>query len=994
MLELIGLQEDLVKQTCARILECRDGNDLSAMAVVFPSRRFSFFLRQELAMEIEGNFFPPALFPIEAFFESLFKLNFPDSRILDELEAAHAVYESVKAVFKDGMYGSRTIDDFAAFLPWAQKLLSALEEILTEGGRIEGIDFDQFKEFAELGDYHHSYKDFIKKIPELLSDLEYRLDNRKQASKGMAYRKVAELAEKKELQTPAAPHWIFSGFNAMNACEKSLFRFFKDQRGASLILRTDPKGMVDPLSPFHLQAETIMSLGLTLPAEAGASKAWDDLAAKVTIQPCDSVESEMVHAFNNLEEICRGRDEAALRKVAVLLPSAPSLIPFIQGAISRFDQAANEVPFNITLGYPLERTPIMQLVDGLLAVAENCSNGMIEANDYLQIVRHPYVKIAGDGGDLEPMKRGIHLLENIIDKANLTRFSLEELEAKLRAEIQDPAHGIGTDLATEIAAQVSDLHGRFIPQALADMPSFLAFLRRALESVGSEKNRRAHLFLNEYAAAALDVLEELEDFTSSHEKVFHAASASGMASLVRSHFHGRTIRFEGSPLQGVQVMGPLEFRGLSFDHVLVLDALEGVLPGTAKYDPILPADIRAIFGIRDSSDWEKIYAFNFFAMLGAAKGVHILYPRRSEDGQGCERSRFIERIAYAIEKKTRQAPLTVSMSLPFDIVPRELKQVKKNPPIRERLQAITLSPSSLDTYVKCPLQFYFSSILGLKEREEVAPETDGGLIGTIAHDALQNFYKKYSSAGKMTGGGEKIWAVDLELFLKNAFREHHFDPEKGLERIRFWTLQEQLRLFVREDRQRLEENGIQVENQEKTLYMDFAVSGLERPVRIKGRLDRWETEAVRRRVIDYKTGSPFNPKVRLNDVLDLKDLFSRKEQDYFDALATFRKKYPGLQLQIYLMLLAKDQEKDWQELDAAYVFLREKGGNMVQGIFKTGGRDSRPFTVDEKRAAMETFGNDLGEVIHDIHSREYFPANPADDTVCKYCSFRLPCGNL
>jgi ATP-dependent helicase/nuclease subunit B len=994
LLELIGLQEDLVKRTSQRILENRDSNDLSATAVVFPSKRFGFFLRQELASGMEGNFFPPALFPVEMFFESLFKLNFPGSRILDELEAAHAVYESAGAVFRDGMYGSRRIADFASFLPWAQKILAALEEILTEGGRIEGIDFGKYNAFAALGDYHRSYKDFIQKIPELLADFGRRLDGRRQATQGMAGHKVAGLAEKKELRIPEARHWVFSGFNAMNACERKLFRFFDERHGACLILRTDPKAMAAPLSPFHLQEETVRGLGMTLPSEPVASVAWDDLAAKVTLQPCDSVESEIYHAFRKLEEICRGRDEAALRKIAVLLPSSPSLIPFVQGAVSRFDQEAKGVPFNITLGYPLERTPMMQLVDALLAIVENQPNGLIKAGDYLQLIRHPYVKISGDDDDREPLKRGIHLLENIIDKGNLTGFSVATLEKSLKAEMREPAHGINTGLAAEIIAQVNGLHGRFIPQAIMDMPSLLAFLRRALESVGSKKNRGAHLFLNEYAAAALDVMEELEDFTSGHEKVFRAADTSGMAALVRSHFRGRTIRFEGSPLQGVQVMGPLEFRGLSFDHVLVLDAVEGVLPGTTKYDPILPDDIRAIFGIRDHGDWEKIYAFNFFAMIGAAKGVHILYPRKNEDGQECERSRFIERIAFAIEKKTRQAPAALSVPLPFDIAPHELKRVKKNPAIHERLSAITLSPSSLETYVKCPLQFYFSSILHLKEREEVSPETDGGLIGTITHDTLQNFYKKYSGAGMMAKAGEKALAVDLEHGLAEAFRRLNFDPEKGLERIRAWTLLEQLRLFIREDLQRMEENGIRIEKQEKTIHMDLPVPGMEHTVRIKGRLDRCETQGSLLRVMDYKTGPPFPPRVRLDDDLDLKDLFRREEKEYAAALAAFRNKYPGMQLQVYLMLLASEGGKAWDELAAAFVFLREKGGRMVQDIFRTGGRNSRSFTAGEQRAAMEAFVNDLGEVIRDIHCREYFLPNPADEKACSYCPFRLPCGNL
>lgn len=996
MLELIGLQEDLVERTGARVLEHREGNDLSSTAVVFPSRRFGFFLRQELAAGMEGNFFPPALFPIEAFFESLFKLNFPGHGILDELEAAHAVYESAVAVFSDGMYGSRRITDFASFLTWAEKILAALEEILTEGERIDGIDFAQYREFAGLGDYHRSYKEFILKIPDLLADLASRLEGRRQATRGMATRKVADRAAKGELEIPGARHWIFSGFNAMNACEKKLFSFFQKKRGATLILRTDPMAMNDVFSPFQLQAETIRGLGMTRPNGLSRSSAWDDLADKVTIHPCDGVEGEMLHAFRILEGICRGRDEASLKKVAVFLPSAPSLIPFVQGVVSRFDQDAQRVPFNITLGYPLERTPMMQLVDSLLTVLENTLDGTLPSGDYLQLIRHPYVKISGGGGDLEPLKRGIHLLENIINNGNLTRVSVAGLEAKLSAEMKRPVHGIASGLAAEIAAQVGGLHRRFIPRGLAGMHSLLAFLQQALESVGSENNRGAHLFLNEYAAAALDALEELKDFASTNDSVFQAADPAAMVAMVRSHFRGRTIRFEGSPLQGVQVMGPLEFRGLSFAEIVILDALEGVLPGTVKYDPILPADIRAIFGIRDHGDREGIYALNFFAMLGAARRVHVLYPRKSEDGKECERSRFIERIVYAVEKKNGKAPLAASLSLPFEIRPRELRTVKKSPLIRERLRTITLSPSSLEAFVQCPLQFYFGSVLGLRERQEVASETEGGLIGTIAHEALDVLFDKYPDARAMarTGARREILDTDLENFLADAFRKHNFDPGKGLERVRAWTLLEQLRLFIREDGQRIEQNGIRVEKREKKLVADIEIPWLGHSIGIQGRLDRLEREGNLLRILDYKTGSPFPPRVRVDDVLDLKDLFRRDERSYFAALAAFRKKYPGMQLQIYLMLLAREQKKGWDELDAAYVFLREKSGSMIHGIFMTGGRPSRPFTAGEKRAAMEAFVSDLGEIVRDIHSREYFLPNPGDERHCSFCPFRLPCGNL
>ncbi len=992
MLELIGLQEDLVGRTCERVLENREGKDLSATAVVFPSKRFGFFLRRELAAAMKGNFFPPALHPVEPFFTTLFKLNFPGFRILNELEAAHALFESARSVFPKGMYGNREIASFAAFLPWARKLQAALEEIRVEGGRTEGINWEAYGEFTKLGDYHKPYKEFIQGIPGLMADLQVRLCNRFQATEGMAYRDVADLAAKGTLEIPKETHWIFSGFNAMNTCERTLFRFFKDQHGARLILRTDPKALDDPLSPFSLQNDTIRTLGLER-LDPASSRAWNDLAEKVTIHPCDGVESEALHAFRILEEVCRDRDEADLRRVAVLLPAAPSLIPFVQGAVSRFDQKKAPLPFNITLGYPLERTPMMQLLNSILAVLENADHGLIPSADYLQLIRHPYVKIAGGADDLEPLKRGIHLLENIINGENLTRFAIAELEVKLAVKVKASAEETGLELAREIAAQVAGLHRHFIPQGVNDISRLLVFLRAALESVGSKANREAHLFLNEYAATALEALEELEDFAAAHGEAFRDTDAPGLAALVRAHFLGRTIRFVGSPLQGVQVMGPLEFRGLAFDEVIVLDALEGILPGTAKYDPILPADIRAIFGIRDHGDWEKIYAFNFFSMLGAAQRVHILYPGKGEDGKERGRSRFIERIAFEVEKKTGRLPEAKADPLPFSIRSRVPGKAKKSQAAQERLETMKLSPSALEDYVNCPLQFYFKRILGLKEREEVIAETENSPIGIIVHEALQNFYMKFPEADPLLKVPQEVLDAELKTFVAAAFRRFTFDPEKGLEKIRSWTIRERLRKFIMEDRQRMAAGGIRVEAVEKEVEIQFPVPGLKTPVRISGRIDRCETQGEILRAIDYKTGSRFklNPGNMLQDTFSRKKLLGTDDREALRALNGFREKYQGLQLLVYLLLLAQTANRDWGQLDGAYMLLRSKE-NFYKPLFP--GKDGGPLTINDKKAVMESFRGDLEAVMTDLFNRDYFLANPGDERHCSYCPFRLPCGNL
>ena len=992
MLKLIGLGENLVKQTCREVLAGGE-NDFSSIAVVFPSKRFGFFLRQELSSHVKGNFFPPAMYPVETFFKSLFKLNFPGFKVLDDLEAAHAVYESARAVFPAGIYGGRRIADFPAFLPWARKILDAIEEILSEDGQLENIDWETYGEFTGLGDYHKSYKEFIQNIPALLNDFCRCLRGKRQATMGMIYREVAALAAKDDLKTPAARQWVFSGFNALNACENKLFRYFFRNFQASLILRTDPKALADPQSPFYLQTNTVHGLGLELPSFKGSSGEWNDLAGKVTLHPCDGLESEVYQAFRILQEICPGRDKDKLKKVAVLLPSAPTLIPFIQGVISRFDQEKDPLPFNITLGYPLERTPMVQLIDSLLVVLENIADDNIQANDYLQLIRHPYVKISAENSDLEPLKRGIHLLENIISSQNLTSFTIRDLTGKLVAEIKRSIYELDPELAATVKTEVVNLHQRFIAENITDFSSLLAFLRQALASVGSEGNRRSHLFLNEYVATALQALEELDDFASARRETFTAARIQDLAALVRLHFHHKTISFEGSPLAGVQVMGPLEFRGLSFDEVVILDAVEGVLPGTAKYDPLLPADIRKIFRIRDHSDWEKIYAFNFFSLLGAARRVHILYPRQDEGDKDCERSRYIERIIYEVEKRTGHAPEALLASIPFAVTDLAPGKVKKNQACRAKLESLTLSPSSLETYVSCPLQFYFSKIIGLKEREEIAVETEGGTIGTIAHEALRNFYQKYQAGDSLAKSIQKTLDDDLEKFLFATYREFNFDPDKGLEKIRAWTLLEQLRKFIREDRQRMADHHVQVEMLEKELTGTIPVSWRPQPVAIKGRIDRCETEGNLLRVIDYKTGNfHLSPDHMLKISFSAQSLISGSEGEYLQALNDFRNKYQGMQLLIYLLLMAQKENKTWAELDGAYVLLRERE-NFYRFLFAKGKKKEK-MDPEEKSAVMDAFRTDLQEILRDLYSREYFLANPGDDHYCSFCQFRLPCGNL
>jgi hypothetical protein len=91
------------------------------------------------------------------------------------------------------------------------------------------------------------------------------------------------------------------------------------------------------------------------------------------------------------------------------------------------------------------------------------------------------------------------------------------------------------------------------------------------------------------------------------------------------------------------------------------------------------------------------------------------------------------------------------------------------------------------------------------------------------------------------------------------------------------------------------------------------------------------------------------------------------------------------------LFLAQAENRDWGQLDGAYVLLRNKEG-FYKPLFP--GKDGESLAAAEKKTVMETFRGDLAAVLADLFTREYFLPNPGDERHCSYCPFRLPCGNL
>jgi len=170
-----------------------------------------------------------------------------------------------------------------------------------------------------------------------------------------------------------------------------------------------------------------------------------------------------------------------------------------------------------------------------------------------------------------------------------------------------------------------------------------------------------------------------------------------------------------------------------------------------------------------------------------------------------------------------------------------------------------LSASSINTYIQCPLQFYFKNIEGIETSEEVSDNIETDMFGNIFHAVMAAIYAPFK--------GKQVHSADISLIIKNekqiyqhlseAFAYCLYKKPKGAAvelKGNSLLISKVLLKYIL---------GI-LENDKK--YAPFTYINGEEPcnatldtaygkVNLKGYIDRIDAKENEIRILDYKTGS-------------------------------------------------------------------------------------------------------------------------------------------
>jgi hypothetical protein len=260
-------------------------------------------------------------------------------------------------------------------------------------------------------------------------------------------------------------------------------------------------------------------------------------------------------------------------------------------------------------------------------------------------------------------------------------------------------------------------------------------------------------------------------------------------------------------------------------------------------------------------------------LLQRAKNIYLIYNADSDGFDAGEKSRFITQLE--VEKQPNHN-LTFQYYNPD--VPNIAHQpivVPKTESVITRLREIAekgFSPSSLTTYIRNPIQFYFQRVLRISETDEVEENVAANTLGTIIHGALEALYKPFI--------GRILTKADIESCFKKIddevstqFKKEYKEGEikKGRNLLAFEVAKRNVFNFLKLELESLE-NGdeVQIIALEQSFERTLEDARLPFPVLIKGNVDRIEYRAKKGennkiRIIDYKTGKVEKGSVTLKD---------------------------------------------------------------------------------------------------------------------------------
>ncbi len=871
---IIGPHEDLIKVT-AGLISPRD-RDYSDNLVVFPGRRPAHFLRKELAQREKGSFIPPLIYSMDDFVEYAGESVQPVRSIetVDAVAVLHQIHRS--APERLGGESFLTLDSFFSL---GIKIYKDLEELYIEGTppamikEIQPFTDEMIPQHAlsRLQSLHFFYRTFYDRVSQM-----------GMATRSMRYRTAAERVL--EGCVDRFEKVIFGGFYALTKSEKDIFKKLLTIEKTIFIFQDGP-GLGEQLAELGMETET---------RDTGTP----GNGPEIHFYSSPDTHGQVFALGSILREKTR-REGPPDEKTTIVLPSSETLFALLRHGVT----CLNKEEFNISLGYPLHRTPVFGFLNNLMELIGSMEDDRVYVPDYLKFALHPYTKNIYCRGNAEVTRIMFHTMEEALRKSRTRTFvTLSEIEnnqslldsivEKLRQEEEGMA-------GEEIRKHLRTIHLNTIERFLSfrDIGDFAAKCTELLTFIFNNSTARLHPLFHPFSESFIKALDTV---SRSLMKDMSFADRASYFTFFRKFVMTAHVPFPGTPLKGSQILGFLETRNIKFETVFILDVNEDVIPDTSREDTLLPLKAREILRLPTYLDKDKLLAYYFENLIRGAKEAHIFFIENDSK----ERSRFVENLLWERQKRdrsTKAADYVQAVQYKVKLGNDTPAAVPKDEEVIGFLKDFAYSATVLDTYLTCPLRFYYSCVLDLGRKEEITGDIERADIGKFIHRVLSTYFSRRKNRVLKEADMDQ---EEMDNLVENLFIREYGDNPAGAAYLLKAQIKAHLSDYLRKYR-------IPLVNEKEVMII-----GVEEPFeanidsfKLKGRLDIVERRDRTIHILDYKSGS---------SVSNLSINFGRLDQDDRDS---WNEAIGSLQLPFYLILYSECTGIKIENLRAMFLLL-------------------------------------------------------------------------
>jgi hypothetical protein len=857
----------------------RSGKDFSRLALVFGGKRPEFFLKRALAQKFKTAFIPPKFFTIDTFIGYVLGKTDVIERGT-ELDQCYEIFRLATQLVPDILKDRAS---FAQFLPWASEILHFIEQLDLE--MVENSVLNNVKAQAQIGyDVPESINRLLQSIVTLRQAVHRDMSEKKKYYRGFQYLRAAHIIPGTDF--PEFDEIWFCNVFYLNRAEEAIMKDLLGREKARVIVQGDERKW-PVLERITRSFQCPIREGEVVPSPAFDLKLYCgfDLHSQIGLV------RELLKSINEPEE------------TVIVLPEADHVIPLLS------ETAAHLKNFNVSMGYPLKRSSLYSLFVQVFQAQLSRKGGCYYTKDYLKVLRHPLVKNLRLSGSPAVTRVLVHKLEEILTGQHETPISgllfvpLADVEGS--GELYDLT--LATLAGMGIVVTKADLHramaalheGLFtLWETLEHFSGFCAALETFLDLL-IRASALSHYPLNlKIAGKMYDIVDEIRQAVFAGEPF----PAEDLFKIFSRKIEREIIAFSGSPLKGLQILGLFETRALNFKHVIVMDVNEGALPHVNLYEPLIPREVMISLNLDRLEQEEEIQRYQFMRLISSAKTVHLVY----QESRDKERSRFVEELIWDAEKKSGQRGGFPVLTPGFRVdAVSGRKAVVKTPEMITLLRGMSYSASSVNAYLRNPMDFYLNYVLGLREKEDLLDEPENRQVGTFVHALLEETFKKFiGKRPALSASFQKYFKESFnDLFEKTFARSMKADAF-----LLKAVLETRLELFLRNEAENPERRVKEILFIEKRFADTITLPCGAFPFVCRlDRVDRLEDGTVM--ILDYKTGGA-DPLPRGLEVIERMSL---SRQTIYENVRSF-------QLPLYFYYLQK--YFPGEKLNAAFYNLR------------------------------------------------------------------------